>query len=112
MYEHRSEPLLHRAAFLRRAFGHAASSLGLVAAADGIGTLGYHVLGGLPWLDAFLNASMILGGMGPVDHLDAPVAKVFAACYALFSGLVFVVGMGLVLGPWAHRLMHHVQHDR
>lgn len=108
MYEHRAQPLLHWPAFLQRAFRHALAGLALVAAVDAIGTLGYHALGGLAWVDAFLNASMILGGMGPVDALHAPVAKVFAALYALFSGIVFIAVMAVILTPWLHRLMHKV----
>ena len=68
--------------------------------------IGYHFLGRLPWVDAFLNASMILGGMGPVDRLDSTAAKIFAGLYALFSGLVFIFIMGVVLAPWAHRFLH------
>ena len=76
---------------LRRAGRHAAWGTLAIIPAVGLGTLGYHVLGPFPWLDAFLNASMILGGMGPVDRLDNDSAKFFAAVYALFSGLFFVV---------------------
>jgi len=69
------------------------------------------VLGGLGWVDAFLNASMILGGMGPVDRMTTTGAKIFAACYALFSGLVLIAVMGVVLAPWLHRMLHafHVE---
>jgi hypothetical protein len=72
---------------------------------------GYRVLGGLGWVDAFLNASMILGGMGPVDRMTTAGAKIFAACYALFSGLVLIAVMGIVLAPWLHRMLHafHVE---
>jgi hypothetical protein len=75
---------------------------------DAIGTVGYHTLGALPWIDAFLNASMILGGMGPVDHLDTYGAKVFASLYALVSGLVFIAVTAVTLGPWLHRLLHRL----
>jgi hypothetical protein len=72
---------------------------------------GYRVLGGLGWVDAFLNASMILGGMGPVDRMTTAGAKIIAACYALFSGLVLIAVMGVVLAPWLHRMLHafHVE---
>ena len=62
--------------------------------------------GRLGWLDSFLNASMILSGMGPVDRMDTTAGKLFAAIYALFSGVVFIGVMGVVLAPWVHRLMH------
>lgn len=82
------------------------TSLGIIAAALSLGAVGYHGFEGLPWLDAFLNASMILSGMGPVDTLHTAHGKLFATCYALFSGLVFVSVSALLLGPIAHRLLH------
>ena len=106
MYEHRGHRLLPWPAFLRRAVRHLAVAFGIIAIVVAAGTTGYHVLAPLPWLDAFLNASMILSGMGPVDHLEGSGAKLFAALYALFSGLVFVAVMGIILGPWLHRLFH------
>ena len=78
----------------------------MTAASLLLGTSGYHFVGHLPWLDAFYNASMIMGGMGPVDHLDAPAAKLFASLYALFCGLAFIAMVGIVLAPVAHRLLH------
>jgi hypothetical protein len=114
MYEQRHHPLLPWPLFLRRAGGHVAVAGGLVGAVATLGTCGYRYFAGLPWLDAFLNASMILSGMGPVDRLPTSGAKLFAALYALFSGLVFVAVMGIVLGPWVHRLFHrlHLESDR
>lgn len=106
MYEHRKHPLLPWPAFLRRVGWHVAVAGGIVVVVVSAGTSGYHVLARLPWIDAFLNASMILSGMGPVDRLTTSGAKLFAALYALFSGLVFVAVMGIVLGPWVHRLFH------
>jgi hypothetical protein len=111
MYEHRTQPLLHPKAFLRRAFRHVGAGFGLVGAADAIGTLGYHHLAGQAWDDAFLNASMILAGMGQVGDVHGSTAKVFAALYALFCGLVFVAFMAVVLSPWVHRLIHRVHLD-
>jgi hypothetical protein len=78
----------------------------IVVVAVSIGTVGYARWGHLTWLDAFLNASMILGGMGPVDRMDTSAGKLFSALYALFSGLVFVGLIGIVLAPWVHRLLH------
>jgi hypothetical protein len=80
--------------------------MALVGAALGIGVIGYHSLGGLPWIDALVNASMILGGMGPVGELNSDSAKLFASFYALFSGLVFISVIGIVLAPAAHRALH------
>jgi hypothetical protein len=106
MYEHRTHRLLGRRQFLRRAGQHAAWGFLTLLVGVGIGTLGYHALARLPWIDAFLNASMILSGMGPVDRLDTATAKLFASFYALFSGLVFIGVAGIVVLPWVHRLFH------
>jgi hypothetical protein len=106
MYEPRSHPLLSRSKFIRRVGDHALIALLFVAVALGIGVLGYHWLGHLNWIDSLLNASMILGGMGPVDPLQSNAAKVFASCYALFSGLAFIGIAGVMLAPFAHRLLH------
>jgi hypothetical protein len=108
MYEHKRHHLLPWPRFIKRASRHLLIGIAVVAVADGIGTLGYHMAGDLAWIDSFLNASMILSGMGPVDHLDTTAGKLFAALYALFSGVVFIGVMGVVLAPWAHRLLHMV----
>jgi len=108
MYEHKRHSLLPWPRFIKRASRHLLVGVAIVAVADGIGTLGYHIAGDLGWLDSFLNASMILSGMGPVDHLDTAAGKLFAALYALFSGVVFIGVMGVVLAPWAHRMLHVV----
>ena len=106
MYEHRTHPILGRAEFTKRVALHVMLALSVCALALGIGVVGYHYLGELEWLDALLNASMILGGMGPVDPLHKPVAKLFASGYALFSGLAFIGVASLLLAPFAHRLLH------
>jgi hypothetical protein len=110
-YEHRLQPLLPRPTFLRRAGVHLMLGIAVLALADGMGVAGYHFLARLPWVDAFLNASMILGGMGPVDRLETTGAKIFAALYALVSGLLFIAVVGLVLAPWLHRLLHKLHID-
>ncbi len=71
-----------------------------------IGMLGYHGLSGLPWLDAFLNASMILTGMGPINAMATPGAKLFAGCYALYSGIAFLTAVGIFFAPILHRAAH------
>jgi hypothetical protein len=106
MYERHDEPLLSRRKFLIRQLRYAVAALGLVIVSLAIGMLGYHFLGHLRWVDAFLNASMILTGMGPVNPLDTDAAKIFAGCYALFSGLVFLVSAGVLFAPLVHRIVH------
>lgn len=106
MFEHRHQPLLSRALFLRRVAGSVALAAALVMAALALGVGGYHFLEGLPWIDAILNAAMILGGMGPVDPLQTTAGKLFAGCYALFSGLVFITVAGVLIAPVAHRFLH------
>jgi hypothetical protein len=83
----------------------AVASLAILTALA-IGVLGYHYLGHLEWIDSLLNASMILGGMGPVEHINNDIGKVFASIYALFSGLFFIGMVGFLLAPFAHRMMH------
>src|SRR2546426_5279260 len=90
MFEHRYQPLLPRHRFLKRLVRHCGMASCIVFGTLGMGVCGYHYLGGLCWLDALLNASMILSGMGPVDELHTASAKLFASFYALFSGVAFV----------------------
>ena len=111
MYEHRKQPLLSSAKFTERVARHLSLALFVVAVGLGIGVLGYHFLGGLNWIDSFLNASMILGGMGPVDPLHSTAAKIFASCYALFSGLAFIGIASLIVAPFAHRILHRFHLD-
>jgi hypothetical protein len=106
-YEHRSEPLLPWKVFLLRRVGRTvAAASTAIAVSLVLGVLGYRLTEGMGWLDAFLNASMILGGMGPVDSLHSGAGKLFAAFYALYSGLVLVGVAGLLLAPFMHRLLH------
>jgi len=111
MFEHHSEPLLPRRLFVSRMLRHAALAMAVILAALAIGIFGYHYLEGLGWLDSFLNASMILGGMGPVSELHHPAAKLFAGIYALFSGLAFIGIAGIIFLPIAHRLLHTLHLD-
>jgi len=106
MYERRRHPLLSRAEFRKRVGRHGLVALGVLVFGLGIGVLGYHFLGDLGWIDSLLNASMILGGMGPVDPLKSDAAKIFASCYALFSGLAFIGIVSVLLAPFVHRMLH------
>jgi hypothetical protein len=106
MFENRNKPLLPRPSFYARLARSAAIGLAVIAIALGAGMLGYHHFEGMPWIDAFANAAMILSGMGPLATLTSAEGKLFAGFYALFSGLVFVVVMGIVFAPVVHRFMH------
>lgn len=109
--EHHQEPLLSRQAFLRRMARFAAGALALILLALGAGVLGYHFLERMPWIDALLNASMILGGMGPVAALHTTAGKIFASCYALLSGLLFLAAAGVLFAPIVHRFLHRFHLD-
>jgi hypothetical protein len=106
MFERRHEPMLPRAAFLRRILYHASIAAGIVFGSLALGVLGYHFLEGLSWIDALLNAAMLLGGMGPVDALHTRAGKLFAAGYALYAGVVFLVVAGVLFAPLFHRFLH------
>ena len=106
-YERRNQPLLPWRTFLLRRVSRTLAACGAVIVASlVIGMLGYRMTEGMDWLDAFLNAAMILGGMGPVATMNHPAGKLFAGIYALYSGLVLVGTAGLLLTPFLHRLMH------
>lgn len=107
-YEHRSQPLLSRRLFALRLLSHSAIAASLLAVSLALGVLGYHFLVGLAWLDSLLNASMILGGMGPVDAISTPLGKVFASVYALFAGIVFLATSAILVVPVAHRILHRL----
>ena len=106
MFERRQEPMLPRPAFVRRVARSVGVATGLLGVSLGLGVVGYHALAGLDWIDALLNASMILTGMGPVSPLQSAGAKLFASAYALFSGVVFIASTGLIVAPLAHRFLH------
>lgn len=107
MFEHRHQPLISRKAFILRQLNFILVALSIILGSLAIGMVGYHFLEGLNWIDAMLNAAMILGGMGPVNTLSTVAGKVFASIYALFSGVMFLVVAGILLAPVFHRILHH-----
>ena len=107
MYEHRNQPLLSRGAFLLRLANHFLLAFGLIAGSLFVGMAGYHYLEGLSWIDSLVNASMLLGGMGPVSALHTNAGKLFASFYALYAGMVFLIIAGLMFAPLFHRFLHH-----
>lgn len=108
MFEEHPQPLLPRRAFLRRLVRYAAGAFLLVGVSWLIGILGYRLFEGMEWIDAILNAAMILGGMGPVNPLHTDAGKLFASFYALFSGIIFLVSAGVLLAPVLHRILHQI----
>ena len=110
MYEHRTQPLLSTPKFLRRVARHWLPGFGVLGLGLGGGILGYHYIGEVQLIDSLLNASMILGGMGPVGEplKTSAGAKIFASGYALFSGLAFIGIVSVLLAPFVHRLLHRI----
>lgn len=106
MYEHKTQPLLSVADFVRRILRHLLVASLMVLGSVGLGMVGYHYFEQLPWLDAFLNTAMLLGGMGPVDPPRTDAGKLFAGLFALYAGLVFIVTAALAFTPVVHRVMH------
>lgn len=106
MYERRRHPPISRTAFALRLVRHAAIAFLLMGLSLGIGMAGYEYYESLSWRDAFLNAAMLLGGMGPVNAPATSGGKLFAGLYALYAGLVFLIVAGLLLAPVVHRILH------
>jgi hypothetical protein len=106
MYEHRSEPVIPRPAFVRRVAQHGGMAVLITVVSLVIGTVGYHWLADLSWVDSFLNAAMLMGGMGQVGEIVPTAGKLFAAIYSLYAGFIFIVVAGLLIAPLFHRILH------
>lgn len=111
MFERKGQPVLSRKRYVKRLMEHAGISAGIVGGTLAAGVSGYHFLEGLPWIDALVNASMLLGGMGPVDTLHTTAGKLFASAYALFCGLVLIAATGILFAPVFHRFLHRFHMD-
>ena len=107
MFEHHHEKLLPRRAFIKRLAKYALISLGLVIVSLVIGMIGYNVFAGYSWVDSFLNAAMLMGGMGPAGTLQTVGGKIFAGIYALYCGFIVIVAIGIFAAPIFHRFLHH-----
>ena len=105
-YEGRHERPISRALFLRRMMRHGGYAGMLVAFSLVLGVAGYMAFGHLSLVDAILNSAMLLGGMGPVGAIEGTSAKLFAAAFALYSGLIFLLVAGILLAPVFHRVLH------
>lgn len=106
MYEHRHQAPAHPRVFYARVARHALVGFGAIAFSLGLGMVGYATLEGLDWIDAFLDAAMLLGGMGPVHEPTHWGGKLFAGLYALYAGLVFLASATLMITPFVHRMLH------
>jgi hypothetical protein len=110
-FERHHQKLAPRTVFVKRVMRSLAIGLALLGIALMVGIAGYHWIAGLDWIDSLLEASMILGGMGPINPLATTGSKLFASAYALFSGVIFIALMGIVLAPLAHRMLHRFHLD-
>ena len=106
MFEHHRQPLLTPREFIIRQLVYLLAAMGIIAGSLALGIVGYHFTENLPWIDSLVNAAMLLGGMGPVNELHTTAGKLFASFYALYSGIVFLVSVGVILAPLYHRFLH------
>jgi hypothetical protein len=108
MYENKKQPVVPVRVFYRRLLYSMGVAGVLLAACLALGIIGYRVTTDMPLIDALHNASMILGGMGPVVEIKTFSGKIFSSFYALFSGVAFITNIGIILAPAAHRLFHRL----
>lgn len=106
MFEHHLQPLLPVREYYLRLARSAGLAVAILAGSLAIGMVGYHLTERLAWMDSFLNAAMLLGGMGPVAELHTAAGKFFAGVYALYSGVIFLLSVGILFAPVVHRIMH------
>lgn len=106
LFEHTSKPLLDTRSFYQRQLKFMVYAFGFLAFCLGIGMVGYHLSTGMDWVSAYHNATMILSGMGEIDHMPSNAAKIFSGSYALFSGVVFLVTIAVMISPLVHRFLH------
>ena len=111
MFEHTKEPLFPRDKNVRRVAKRGLFALPVILFLLTICVAGYHFFEELGWIDSILNASMILGGMGPVNELHTNAGKIFASTYTAFSGVIFLVPAGVLLFPILHRFLHKFHLD-
>ncbi len=114
LFEHHKEPLLPFHHFMRRVIISSFAGFGIIALSLFIGMAGYHWFEQLPWVDAFVNAAMLLSGMGPLEQPQTESGKIFAGLYALYSGLAVILIAGIIFGPVVHRMFHkfHIDSER
>lgn len=106
MYESKRHRPIPRVRFIRRLLGHFFAAMSLLAMSLFVGMAGYEYFEHLAWRDAFINAAMLLGGMGPVNAPESDGGKIFAGLYALYAGLVFLIVLAIIFTPVIHRVLH------
>ena len=111
-YEKAGEPVAPWSTFIGRVLKHVLVALAPIGATILVGILGYHYIEGWPWIDSFEEAAMLLSGMGPVGQSQTVAGKLFASFYAMWSGLVLVVAMGIILQPFIHRVLHRFHSEK
>ena len=114
MFEHRTEPLLSKQLFRQRLRSHVVIGTEILSGSLLMGTMGFHWLAGQEWIDALLNSSMLLGGMGPVGDIQGVWGKLFATFFSLFAGIVFLAVVAILFAPVFHRFLHkfHLEEHR
>ena len=114
LFEHHRQPLIPFRRFVVRLVTSAGVAFTVVIVSLGIGMLGFRWIERFSWIDSFLNAAMLVGGMGPVTTPVTPAGKLFAGLYGMYCGFVVLILAGLLLAPLAHRLLHkfHVEGDK
>lgn len=111
MFEHNRQPPLSPRYFIGRMLRHGATAVAIILLSLIIGVVGFHVTEGYSWIDSYMNAAMLLGGMGQVNPINTSAGKLFAGTYALYAGLVVIAIMGLMLAPVIHRVLHKYHWD-
>jgi hypothetical protein len=106
MFEHHSEPIATRAIFLRRLGTSGAIGFAVIVVSLLVGMVGFRLSEKLSWVDAFLNAAMLLGGQGPVEHQRNTIGKLFEGVYAIYCGLAVISVAGIIFAPIVHRFLH------
>ncbi len=110
-FEHKSEPVIPWQLFIRRLYVSFGLGAALILVSLTVGIAGYHYFDGLMWIDAYLNAAMILSGMGPISQPHSAAGKIFAGLYALYSGFAVLVIAAVAFGPFVHRMLHKLHVD-
>ncbi len=112
MFEPYNEKLISHRAFIRRLIKYFLIYVAIIGGSLVIGIIGYHQTENMPVIDAFLNAAMLMGGMGPVNTLNTDAGKLFAGFYALYCGLIEILSLGVLFSPVMHRFLHALNVER